>query len=110
VRSHERNWNAIVDELVALRASPAVPLLTFDIYTPFVPPGTRADALLEHLDEMNTAIWASHGRRGVHVGAAERLLEGSTESLLADDGLHPNAAGHRALARILLDLPVTPAG
>lgn len=98
-------WNAIIEILIDLRKSPDVPLLTFDLYTPFLPPAARTDELLGQLAAMNATIRASHGRSGVAVAPVARAFTGASEKgLLADDGLHPSRAGHRLIARLLLRL------
>ena len=103
-------WAAIVAELSALRASPDVRLLTFDLYMPFLPPAARTDAILGQLAEMNATIRASNGSTVAVAPVARAFAESGDTRLLSDDGLHPSAAGHRLIARLLLDLglPRTP--
>lgn len=108
VEFHSR-WNAIVEILVDLRKSPDVPLLTFDLYTPFLPPAVRTDELLGQLAAMNATIRASDGAAGVAVAPVARAFAGASQGgLLSDDGLHPSAAGHQLIARLLLGLGLPP--
>lgn len=105
--SFATRWPAIVDELVALRKSRDVALLTFDLYTPFLPPGARTDAVLDQLATMNGVIAASGGRSGVTVApVADRFVADINAPLLSADGLHPSLAGHRVVARMLADRTV----
>lgn len=103
-------WRAIIDELVSLRRSPNVPLLTFDLYTPFIPAGARTDAVLGQLAEMNATITASDGLEGVEVAPVARAFAGDgTGRLMSADGLHPSPAGHHRIARLLLrETPAPP--
>ena len=100
-------WAAIVEELLALRKSPTVALLTFDIYTPFIPPQIRTDALVDQLATMNETIAAADGQRGVEVAAVAHAFVGASD-LIDDDGLHPSRQGHRRIAELLLGLSRPP--
>jgi lysophospholipase L1-like esterase len=98
-------WEATIDELTALRRDDEVPLLTFDLYTPFVPPSARTDTVLDQLASMNATISASRGAGGVEVApVADAFADG--QHLISDDGLHPSPAGHRLIARLLITLGV----
>ncbi len=102
-------WREILDELVELRRSADVPLLTFDLYTPFIPPAARTDELLGQLRSMNDTIHAADAQRSVAVAAvAEAFAGASGTRLLSRDGLHPSAAGHRLIASLLIDVDVSP--
>lgn len=104
-REFATNWRAIVDELTGLRRGADVALLTFDMYSPFIPPHVRNDQVLAELDTMNATIAASDGRDGIEVAqVAQGFADGSFDELLDDDGLHPSRQGHRLIARLLLDL------
>jgi lysophospholipase L1-like esterase len=98
------HWDAITDELVALRRDENVSLRTFDLYTPFVPPGPRTDELLAELGAMNATIAASDGYHGIKVAHVAAAFEGALDELIDDDGLHPSRAGHRRIAELLLAL------
>ncbi len=100
----EREWTAIVDELIELRASRKVALYTFDLYSPFIPPGAYSGVLVEQLRSMNVVIRATHRRDGVEVAAVAEAFSRTTDPLISGDGLHPSARGHRRIAAALLDL------
>lgn len=98
-----RNWDAIVDELHALTSGHEVQLQTFDLYTPFVElPGVPRDEALAELARMNETIRASSKRSNIDVAAVrEAFASGGHEPLIAADGVHPTAAGHSVIARLL---------
>jgi acyl-CoA thioesterase I len=110
VQRFTMNWDEIIDELVALRRGPDVTLLTFDLYTPLIPPNARTAKILRQLDTMNATITASEGRDGVQVAPVSQTYAGSPGDLLDDDGLHPSRTGHRLIARLLLELGPLPPG
>lgn len=105
-RDFATRWDAVVDELVALRRDSDVPLRTFDLYRPFIPPEARTDEILAQLGAMNATITASAQRDGVEVAAVADAFTGSFDELLDADGLHPSRQGHRLIARLLLGLGV----
>ena len=97
-------WDAVIDELVALRHSDDVALRTFDLYSPFIYPDARTEPIMDQLDAMNTTIRSSQGRDGVAVAPVADAFAGAPDPLLDDDGLHPSPQGHRVIARLLLEL------
>jgi lysophospholipase L1-like esterase len=97
-------WDAITDELATLRRDADVALRTFDLYTPFVPPGTRSEETLAELAAMNSVIAASDGRYGIKVAHVADAFDGALDELIDDDGLHPSRAGHQRIAELLLAL------
>lgn len=103
------NWDAIVDELVALRRDDAVLLRTFDLYEPFIGVrGGRRDVLVERLGQVNAIIRATDGVEGIGVARVASEFSREPETLVSDDGLHPSAAGHLRIADLLHDLGLEP--
>lgn len=103
-RRFAERWNAVIDELVALRRSDDVALRTFDLYSPFIYPDARTEPIMDQLGAMNGTITASQGRDGVEVAPVAKAFAGAPDPLLDDDGLHPSRKGHRVIARLLLEL------
>lgn len=103
-RTFTSNYNALVDELVSLRRGPGVRLQTFDLYTPFVTlPGVPHEAALAELAVMNDTIRAAAQRSGTDVAPVRAAFAEAAQdrSLIAADGVHPTAAGHRLIAQLL---------
>lgn len=100
-----RNWEAIVDELQALTSGRDVQLQTFDLYAPFVAlPGVPRDEALGELARMNETIRASSNHSNTDVAAVrEAFASAGHEPLIAADGVHPTAAGHSVIARLLAE-------
>ena len=98
-----RNWTAILDELQSLTAGRDVQLQTFDLYTPFISlPGVPRDKALAELGKMNATIRSSAQRRNTAVaGVQTAFARAAEDSLIAADGVHPTAAGHRLIAHLL---------
>ncbi len=83
-------WNVFEDKLVAERA--------------FGPEGLRASIQLTHLvNGAIRAVAAEAGASYVDLFAPFHMPELEEDTLLADDGDHPDAAGHALIAHTLLD-------
>lgn len=112
------NWNAIMDAIFALRANSNVRLQTMDVYNPYVNTDRAANswpndgglndfqAFKPYIDELNNFIRVSCAARGVPYAKVYVAFNGPTGDIDADDrgllsffdGLHPNTAGHTAIA------------
>ncbi len=112
------NWNAIVDQIFALRAGGNVLLQTMDIYNPYVNTDRAANtwpndgglndfqAFKPYIDELNNFIRVSCAMRGIPYAKVYRAFNGPNGDIDAGDrgylsfvdGLHPNTAGHTVIA------------
>jgi lysophospholipase L1-like esterase len=118
VSMFESNWDAIVVELLTLRDPSKTILRTMDIYNPYVASDTKAGILttLEpYLDEVNSHIHANAQANSIPVAAVHQAFNGAdgtqdpgTLGLIADDGFHPNDAGHKVIADQLRMLAYAP--
>jgi lysophospholipase L1-like esterase len=112
------NWNAIVDQIFALRANGTVRLQTMDVYNPYVNTDRAANswpsdgglndfqATKPYIDEMNNFIRVSSASRGIPYAKVYTAFNGLNGDIDAGDrgylsfidGLHPNTAGHTVIA------------
>ena len=111
------NWNAIVAEILALRASGSVIVRTMDIYNPYVNADRNADtfpndggltdfqAFKPYLDEANNHIRRTSFAAGIPLArvyvafnGADGMLDAGAQGLISFDNLHPNDAGHGVIA------------
>lgn len=112
------NWDAIVQQLLALRNKNNTILRTMDIYNPFVAQ-LQAQGLFNsiepYLDQVNQHIAASAQANGIPMAQVHLIFNGPNgtddpvvKGLLTVDGIHPNDAGHQAIAQALRALGYAP--
>jgi len=118
VATFETNWDAIVVELLKLRAPGKTILRTMDVYNPYVAADTASGifATIEpYLDQVNSHIQANAQANGIPVAAVRVAFNGAAGTvdpiaggLIASDGFHPNDAGHKVIADQLRMLQYKP--
>jgi lysophospholipase L1-like esterase len=97
----KENWDAIVAELLSLRSAENTVIRTAGIgYTPRV-----AAIFVPYVAEVNRHIAATSASPGIPY--AQPALEGGR---MSPDGVHPNDAGHEAIADGLRELGYEPLG
>jgi lysophospholipase L1-like esterase len=110
------NWDAIIREIVALRGGHLTILRTMDIYNPYVNqdrnaytmPGVNDFLLFKgYLEDVNRHIAETASRLSVSIQYARVYqkfngpngdIDPRTFGYISFDGLHPNDAGHKAIA------------
>lgn len=122
VGGNRHNWEAIgdfdgdyqelVERLAALPTRPRILVCTptdMVLATPGLSEARRADLeerrpRLEELCRRITSLARRNEERGVELVELNAVLAGRPELLTEGDGVHPNAAGHRAIAEALAPL------
>lgn len=118
VSSFMTNWDAVVQQLLALRSKSNTILRTMDVYNPFVAElivqGTY-NTVEPYLDAVNQHIAASAQANGIPMAQIHLAFNGAsgqedpiTKGLLTVDGVHPNDAGHKLIADTLRALGCAP--
>ena len=108
VSSFMVNWDAIIRQILALRSTNNTIIRTMDIYNPFVGrlvlQGTF-NTLEPFLDQVNQHIAASAKANGIPMAQVHLAFNGPDgdqdpilKGLITVDGIHPNDAGHKAIA------------
>ena len=102
------NWDAIVTQILALRSNSNTIIRTMDIYNPFVVElqlKGQYNTVEPYLDQANAHIAASAAANHIPKAQVHQAFNGITgtgdpitKGLLAPDGIHPNDAGHQAIA------------
>lgn len=114
VTAFRNNWNVIISELQALRKSQQSTIRTMNLYNPYVKEdmarGTFA-VLDPYFDQANTHIASSLIRTDISLAPISIAFNGprgledpADKGFIAFDGYHPNAAGHRVIAKQLIQL------
>ncbi len=112
------NWNAIIAQILALRSTSDTVVRTMDIYNPVVNLlklyGVFAE-IKPYLDDLNRYIHLTASANRIHVARAYREFNGpngdedaGAKGYISADGIHPNSAGHDAVARLLRELYFSP--
>jgi lysophospholipase L1-like esterase len=112
------NWDAIVQQILALRDKNQTIIHTLDIYNPFV-----AELMVEgtfssvepYLDQVNQHIANSAQANGIPMAQVHLAFNGPNgeqdpvaKGLPTVDGVHPNDNGHKAIADALRALEYGP--
>jgi len=108
VTSFMPNWDAIVQQILALRDKNQTIIRTMDIYNPFVAKlmvdGTFS-AVEPYLDLENQHIAASAKANGIPMAQVHLAFNGPNgdldpvaKGLITVDGVHPNDQGHKVIA------------
>jgi lysophospholipase L1-like esterase len=105
------NWDAIVQQILALRDKNSTIIRTMDIYNPFV-----AELMVDGtfstvepcLDQVNQHIAASAKANGIPMAQVHLAFNGPNgdqdpvaKGLITVDGVHPNDKGHKVIADAL---------
>ncbi len=118
VASFIPNWDAIVQQILALRDKNMTIIRTMDIYNPFVAElmvdGTFS-TVEPYLDQVNQHIATSAKANGIPIAQVHLAFNGPNgdqdpvaKDLIALDGIHPNNNGHKAIADALRALGYGP--
>lgn len=112
------NWDAIVQQILALRSTSNTIIRTMDIYNPFV---TRLmiqgtfNTVEPFLDQVNQHIAASAKANGIPMAQVHLAFNGPNgeedpiaKGLITVDGVHPNDNGHKVIADALRALGYAP--
>lgn len=112
------NWDAIVQQILALRDKNMTIIRTMDIYNPFV-----AELMVEgnfstvepYLDLVNQHIASSARANGIPMAQVHLAFNGPNgdqdpvaKGLITIDGVHPNDNGHKVIADALRALGYAP--
>ncbi|HLL75539.1 MAG TPA: GDSL-type esterase/lipase family protein [Pyrinomonadaceae bacterium] len=118
VARFKSNWNAIVAQLLSLRSTSDTVIRTMDVYNPVV--GLLKlngvfDQTKPYLDDLNRHIFLTAVANRIPCARVYREFNGPNgdqdaflRGLIASDQIHPNAAGHEAIARTLRALSYRP--
>lgn len=118
IAQFKTNWNAIIAEILALRANTGVEVRTFDLYYPFVQLDLNTDTfpgdgglndfqvLNFYLDDADDHIRTTAAANAIALGRVHRSFNGTDGtndpaifySIIAGDGFHPNDLGHSVIA------------
>lgn len=121
------NWDAVMDEILALRSGDGAVIRTMDLYNPFVTAETATDSweddgglsdfevLSGYLRQMNRYMAETAAARGIPVARVSLAFNGpdgteapEDDGYLAADGIHPSEAGHEVIAGLLRELGYAP--
>jgi lysophospholipase L1-like esterase len=127
VATFKSNWTAIMNAILAQRSTANTMVRTMDLYNPYVDDDRAADTWASdggkndfevfkpYFDDINAFIAQSAQARGVPVARVSVVFNGadgatdpSTKGYISFDGLHPNDAGHKAMADALRALRYAP--
>ncbi len=118
VASFIPNWDAIVQQILALRDPRRTILRTMDIYDPFVSQANAAGVfpvVKPYLDQVNAHIAASAAANGIPLAGVYQTFNGPNgdedpvaKGYITVDGIHPNEAGHKVIADLLRGLGYAP--
>jgi lysophospholipase L1-like esterase len=112
------SWDAIVQQVLALRSNSNTIIRTMDVYNPFV-----AELMLKgefntvepYLDQVNSHIAASAQANHIPMAQVHLAFNGPSgtedpiiKGLLTIDGIHPNDQGHQAIANAFRVLGYAP--
>jgi lysophospholipase L1-like esterase len=118
VKAFMRNWDAIVQQILALRDKNKTIIRTMDIYNPFV-----AELMVEctfstvepYLDQVNQHIASSVRAHGIPMAQVHVAFNGPNgdqdpmeKGLVTVDGIHPNDTDHKMIADALRALGYSP--
>ena len=112
------NWNAIIAQIVSLRSTSDTVIRTMDIYNPVVNQlkffGVFAQ-VKPFLDDLNRHIYLTATANRILVARVYREFNGlngdedaGAKGYISPDQIHPSAAGHEAIARLLRELSYDP--
>ncbi len=102
------NWDAIITEILALRSKSNTVIRTMDIYNPFVARlmiAGQFNTVEPYLDQVNAHIAQMAAANGIPMAQVHLAFNGPNgtddpglKGLLSIDDIHPNDAGHKAIA------------
>ncbi len=118
VASFIPSWDAIIQQILALRDKNTTIIRTMDIYNPFVAElmvkGTFS-TVEPYLDQVNQHIAASAKANGIPMAQVHLAFNGPNgeqdpvaKGLITVDGIHPNDNGHKTIADALRALGYGP--
>jgi lysophospholipase L1-like esterase len=112
------NWDAIVQQILAMRSQSNTVIRTMDVYNPFVTELMVAgsfNTIEPYLDQVNAHIAASAAANNIPMAKVHEAFNGPngdqdpiTKGFIAIDGIHPNDNGHKAIADQLRALGYSP--
>jgi lysophospholipase L1-like esterase len=127
VETFETNWNAIIVEILALRATSGTIIRTMDVYNPYVNEDKAANTwaddgglddfqvVKQYLDEVNQHIASTATVKGIPYAKVYDAFNGpngdtdpSSLGYITFDGLHPSDNGHTKIAELLQGLGYAP--
>jgi lysophospholipase L1-like esterase len=112
------NWDAIVQQILAIRSQSNTIIRTMDVYNPFVTELMVAgsfNTIEPYLDQVNAHIAASAAANNIPMAKVHEAFNGPNgdqdpiaKGFIAIDGIHPNDNGHKAIADQLRALGYSP--
>ena len=129
VVTFQANWDAIVVQIIGLRATNDTVIRTMDVYNPYVDEDRAADSSQDdgglndfevfkpYIDQINSYIATTATRTGHTIPYARvyQAFNGDNGDVdparlryLSLDGLHPNDTGHKVIADLLRNLGYAP--
>ena len=120
VARFKSNWNAIIAQILSLRSTDDTVIRTMDIYNPVVFELQFFGVFNQvkpYLDDLNRHIFVTAIANRIPVAHVYREFNGPNgdqdarfppRSYMAGDGIHPNAAGHAAIANAFRALSYRP--
>jgi lysophospholipase L1-like esterase len=110
------NWDAILDEILAMVGPRPAAIRTMDVYNPYAGvDAAHLPILKPYLDEINGYYCLSAELRGIPCARVYAAFNGSSgdedpveKALIAFDGIHPNDRGHALIADLLRDVGYAP--
>jgi lysophospholipase L1-like esterase len=122
VATFSANFDAILDRIRSLRGSSSTIIRTMDVYNPYVnadraqdtwpnDQGNDFQVLKQYIDAVNGHIASAATARNIPYAKVYMAFNGPNgdtdpgdQGLIAFDGLHPSASGHRLIAELLRGL------
>jgi lysophospholipase L1-like esterase len=112
------NWDDIVEEILSIKNPSSTIMRTMDLYNPFIAVHLERgdlEKLNPFLDQVNSHIAQSAAANGISMAPVHNLFNGPSgtddpvnQGFIAADALHPNDAGHAAIANELRNLGYSP--
>ncbi len=121
------NWDAIIQEILALRSTSSTIIRTMDLYNPYVNEDKAADTwaadgglndfqvfkpyvdeAVEHVRLTATANNIPYAKVYAAFNGTRGDIDPQDKGYLALDGLHPNDTGHKVIADLLRGLGYAP--
>jgi lysophospholipase L1-like esterase len=118
VAEFKPNWDALLQELLALRDRRTTVMRTLDLYNPYVAEQKARgdfDELRPFLDAVNAHIRNTAEANGILAARVHAAFNGASgeedpvaKGYISSDGLHANDSGHKVIADQLRELGYAP--